>query len=277
MKDYSQMKKLLDYERNLSEILKKNDPLAIAFSGGLDSTLLAKFADSILNRVLLVHVSSPLTKKKETLNAVKWAKENKIELVTLSIDPLKNKKVRRNPEDRCYHCKKVIFKKVLSVAKNAGIKSLADGTNKDDFGDFRPGMKAAGELGVIHPLAEAGLGKKEIRILSKKLGITDWKKPAAACLATRIPYGTALDIKTLDRIEACENLLEEIGIRSSRVRAFGDFAVIETAPSDFHFALKNKASIIKTFKKCGFRRILLDVEGYRTGSLNHPASDFQIR
>lgn len=262
--------KYAGYEKNLSDILKRHDPLAIAFSGGLDSTLLAKFADSILKRVLLVHVASPLTKEKETLAAEKWAKENKIELVILRMDPLKNKKVRMNPEDRCYHCKKAIFSKVLSIVENAGIKSLADGTNKDDFSDFRPGMKAADELGVIHPLAEAGLGKNEIRNLSKKLGIKDWKKPAAACLATRIPFGTALDLKTLEKIEECENLLEKIGLRSSRVRVFGNFAVMETDPANFQLVLKNKATVLKTFKECGFNRILLDIEGYRTGSLNNP-------
>ena len=233
------------HEKKLRSVIGGMKSLAIAFSGGLDSTCLAAFSHGILgDRLLLVHVRSPLSPAKESKAAIAWAKSKGIRTLVLSLNPLSDKKVQSNPADRCYHCKKLIMSEVRKYASKHGMEHVADGSNVDDLGDYRPGFKATEELGIIHPLMEAGFGKKQIRILAKRLKLANWNTPSSACLASRIPYGTGLDMKDLARIDKAEDFLRGKGFIGCRVRLITkDSAAIEVAPSMFGKVLSARTEI----------------------------------
>ncbi len=260
----------MDYEAELIEILKVCGRLAIAYSGGTDSTLLAAAANKALGRdnVLLVHIDSPLLPQAERVFAEKWAGSEGCNLLKVHLNPLENEQIRKNDEQRCYYCKKHVMSIVIKEAALRGISTVADGTNTDDFGDYRPGMKASDELGIRHPFVEAGMGKKAIRALAEKYNLPNWNNPAAACLASRIPYHTELDADILKRIDSAESFLFSLGFRGCRVRYLDGRARIETSVNDIADAAAMRTEIIQGIKNCGFKGVLLDLEGYRQGSLN---------
>jgi uncharacterized protein len=175
-----------------------------------------------------------------------------------------------NPVDRCYYCKKNIFSKIIEIAKKSNIEFIADGSNIDDMGDYRPGMKAVKELGVVSPLKEAGMGKDDIRLLSRELGLPTWDKPSYACLASRIPYGEKIDREKLEMVDKAEQYLISLGFRQLRVRHHGNMARIEVLSNErdrfFDTGLMDK--VYEELKKIGFKYVALDLKGYRTGSMN---------
>lgn len=253
----------------LDSIIRDLGSFVVAFSGGVDSSFLLHRAAVILkDKVTAVTIRTPYIPAREIQEAVEFARSGGIKHTILEINfPAA---IKHNPVERCYLCKKTLFTEILDFADTYGFKYVTDGTNADDTGDFRPGIKALRELGVISPLLEAGLTKNDIREMMKRDGLEIWDKPAMACLLTRIPYGTEVRDETLRMIEAGENLLFEKGFPGTRVRVHGDVARIECMPGFIEKIVlaPDRESIISSLKKIGFRYVSLDLEGYRTGSLN---------
>lgn len=243
---------------------------AIAFSGGVDSTFLLKAAhDELGEKVLAVSAVSVLSPKRETEAAAAFCKKEGVRLVTIQIDPLKIPGFKNNPENRCYICKKEIFSKIRSLALENGIYTVCDGSNADDTGDYRPGMQAINELGIKSPLLECGFTKKDIRELSKEMGLPSWNKPSAACLASRFVYGEEITAEKLKMVENAEDFLQELGFRQKRVRIHGDnLARIEVMPEDFEKILESKEKINNYIRSLGFTYTTLDIQGFRSGSMN---------
>lgn len=257
--------------KKLKENIKKLGSVAIAFSGGVDSTLLAKVCKDVLgHKAIAITVFAPMHSSREIQEALVFGKKigikhNVIKFSEIDIDGFKE-----NPMDRCYICKKKIFSDIKKEAEKYGIKYVVDGSNMDDLQDYRPGLKAIEELEVISPLKEAGLTKEDIRYLSKKLELPTWNKPAFACLVSRIPYGEEITKKKLNMIEKSEDYLREIGFRQYRVRCHGDISRIEVAPEErtkfFHIGVLD--GINNKFKELGFSYVSMDLEGYKMGKMN---------
>jgi len=251
----------------LINYLKSFENAAIAFSGGVDSTFLLQAArDAYGDNVIAMTVNSPYIPDWEIEEATALAEKLKVKhiIVNASIaEPIK-----RNPKDRCYLCKTFIFNMLKEVARSHGFDNVMDGTNAEDSEDDRPGMKALKELGIISPLKDTGFTKKEIRHFSKIKDLPTWEKPAYACLLTRLPYNTELNLDVLKRIEKSEKFLIDMGIRAVRVRSHENLARIETSPDNitriFEENLMGKISF--QLKRYGFQYVTLDMEGYRTGS-----------
>lgn len=263
--------KPLPEEVALSAFLKRNGRVAIAFSGGCDSTLLTAFAVRELGaeNVLPVHVSTPMTIANETQTARRIAARLGVRCLELETDVLRLPEVVRNDKWRCYHCKKQIFSQILHAASGEGFRTLLDGANTDDSGDWRPGAKAADELGVLHPFVECGFGKRLIRLVSRRMGLPSWTMPAAACLASRIPTGIALTKELLQRCGNAENILAELGFSGCRVRCLeGNRASLEFRGPALSRALRMRQEIEKALSVCGFAEIRIDPEGYRRGAMN---------
>ncbi len=256
----------------LAAELRRHDRLAIAFSGGTDSTLLAEAARRLLGaeRVLLLHARSVFLPGSDRLFAESWAESAGLRLIPVDFEPLAEPAVRANDELRCYHCKKIIFSRLLEVARQNGFVQLADGANLDDQGDYRPGMRAAAELEVVHPLLAAGMTKAMIRRLAGEYGLPNAEQPASACLASRVPTGTALDAAVLMRIDRAEMALRELGFGQLRVRAFGELAKLELPAADFATVLARRDAVLRVVREAGFREVTLDLAGYRTGAMNRP-------
>ncbi len=243
---------------------------AIAFSGGVDSTFLLKVAhDELGEKAIAISALSVLSPKRETEAAAAFCRNEGIRYFTFQIDPLKIHRFKNNPENRCYICKKEIFTKIISLALKNGVFTVCDGSNADDTGDYRPGMKALAELGIKSPLLQCGFTKSDVRELSKEMGLPSWNKPSAACLASRFVYGEEITEKKLKMVENAEDFLHGKGFSQLRIRIHGEnLARIEVKPEDFRKILENKDEITKYFKSLGFIYTSLDLIGFRSGSMN---------
>lgn len=255
----------------LKENLKSHESVLIAFSGGVDSTFLLKVAYDVLqDKVIAVTATSSTYPKRELNEAKKYAKSIGVRHIIIESEELDIKGYSQNPVNRCYYCKKELYSKLKKVADENGIKYILDGSNFDDIGDYRPGMKAARELGVISPLKEAELTKEEIRTYSKEMGLPTWDKPSFACLSSRFPYGNEINSKKLKMVEDAEQFLLDLGFKQVRVRHHGEIARIEVAPDErikfFDLDVMNKVG--NKLKDIGYTYVTLDILGYKTGSMN---------
>jgi uncharacterized protein len=251
--------------------MSRLENLAIAFSGGVDSTFLLYVAHQVLGkRVLAVTALSAFYPDRESDEAIAFAQKYGIRQITCTVDELEIKGFAQNPLNRCYLCKSNLFGIFNRAIEQEGIKHLAEGSNADDVGDYRPGMQAVKELQVLSPLREAGLTKDEIRLLSKEMGLPTWDKPSFACLASRIPYGEPITREKLDAVDAAEQMLIDAGFRQARVRHHGKLARIEISPGqlDKIVAPAMRDKVITNMKKLGFAYVTVDLQGYRTGSMN---------
>jgi TIGR00268 family protein len=259
----------------LCEIIRGYRKAAVAFSGGVDSSLLCAIAREALgDEAVAITVVSPMLPRSELRDAQELVRL--VGIAHLLVDaPTIEEDVAANPIDRCYHCKKREFAAIMEAAAARGVGIVLDGTNVDDEGDYRPGMRALAELGVRSPLREAGLGKEEIRELSRRLGLPTADKPAFACLASRVPYGERIDAAKLARIERAEDYLRAHGIRQFRVRSHGDLARIEVAPEErsAFFSEAFLDDMAAAFESFGFRYSSLDLAGYKRGNLNKAILD----
>jgi uncharacterized protein len=243
--------------------------VSVAFSGGVDSTLLLKVAVEVLGEnALPITVNGAMLPRSEFKEALDLAKAIGATPLVLEADVFSLDNFVKNQSDRCYHCKKFIFTQIKTAAQQNGFDVILDGSNLDDMKDYRPGVKALGELGVFSPLKEAGLTKQNIRDLSAYLGLPTAAKPAMACLATRIPTDTPITPKALKAIEAGEEALKALGLTQYRLRLLGDTAKIECDPKDFLAIIENRFTLVETLKSLGIKTITLDLAGYGMGNMN---------
>jgi len=261
--------------RKLENALENLQSAVVAYSGGLDSTFLLKFAVDTLGRdnVVAVTARSATYPESEYKEARLLAKKIGARLVTIHTNELKDERFMSNPVNRCYYCKAELFRKLSAIAKRYKKSAVLDGTNRDDLKDIRHGRKAAAEYDVRSPLLEAGLTKDDIRRFSKSLGLSTHDKPSFACLASRIPFGRAISVKDLAKVDRAEEFLKKSGLRQVRVRLHGDIARIEVSGKDFAKAVRESGSITAHLKRLGFTYVTLDLAGYRTGSMHEAVID----
>jgi uncharacterized protein len=255
----------------LKAYIASMESAAVAFSGGVDSTFLATAAHQVLGRnMVAVTVVSSIIPRLEKKMAVEYAGKAGIPHTVLELDALTIPELRDNVVDRCYYCKKVIFSRIKETAAEKGLKNVFDGTNVDDRGDYRPGIRALEELGIISPLKECGFKKEDVRELSREMKLPTWDLPSMACLASRFPYGTVITEQKLKTVDRAEDFLREHGLEVVRVRHLGDTARIETNADSIPRFLNEsfRRTVIKKLRSLGFIYIDLDLEGYRTGSMN---------
>lgn len=251
--------------------------LAVAFSGGVDSAFLLKTAHDVLgSRVLAVTIRAAIFPMRETDEAAKFCSTYGIRQIVCTVDPLKIEGFAQNPKNRCYLCKRRMMQTVLETAKEQRAAFVAEGSNQDDEGDYRPGHQAVAELGILSPLREAGLLKAEIRELSGRMGLATWDKPSYACLASRFVYGEGITPQKLVMVDRAEQLLLESGFHQMRVRIHGNMARIEVLPEEFDRMMQEtvRMQILERFRELGFTYVTLDLQGYRTGSMNEFGSAF---
>jgi uncharacterized protein len=240
----------------------------------VDSTLLLKVAHDVLGDDVIAGLAIlPALPEREIANARVVAADIGVPLVTVDVDPLALPAYRANAPDRCYVCKRAIALQLLDYAQREGYAFVVDGANADDEGDYRPGQRAARELGIRSPLQEVGLTKEEIRALARELDLPNWDRPAFACLATRVPYGTSLTEAVLARIDAAERRLHALGFRQYRVRHHGDVARVEVPLGAFDRLLAQREALVAALKAAGYAYVTLDLEGFRSGSMNEVLED----
>lgn len=250
------------------------EKIAIAFSGGVDSTFLLKVAHNVLgNNAIAITIKSVNNPKRELEEAIQFTKQHNIELIILEANTLSIPEFSKNPKNRCYLCKKQLLSQIIEVANQKGINVVAEGSNADDSLEYRPGSVAISELNVKSPLKDVGLTKDEIRILSKQLNLKTADKPSFACLVTRIPYNEEITVEKLQMIEQAEQIMFNLGFKQLRVRHHGNIARIEVSKNNLNsfeevFKESLRSEIYNSFKKIGFEFVCIDLLGYRTGSFD---------
>ena len=256
------------YQR-LCKLIESKGSALVAFSGGIDSTLLAKAAsDSLGDKAAAVTIDSSTLPRRELKNAKRTAREIGIKHLVVRHDELNNKEFRKNSPDRCYHCKLESISVLKKISKELGFNSILFGVNYDDLNDHRPGHKALGEGGICTPLLDTGLTKDDVRALARELRLSNYNKPSMACLSSRIPYGEEITGEKLRMVEEAEEVVMDSGIGRARVRHYNELARIEVPPKEFPVILKDKDRIVNSLKRLGFKYITLDLQGYRSGSMN---------
>ena len=267
----------MEKQTQLEKYLKTLKKVAIAYSGGIDSSYLLFTANKVLskNQVLAVIANGIMVPRKDYEEAITFLKENHFQYIEVPYKPLKITEFRENHKDRCYHCKKELMTILKKAANENGYEYLLDGKNADDLIVYRPGNKATEEVGIISPLAKFEISKEEIRQYSKTLGIPFWNKPSNSCLATRFPYNTNLTEEGLKKVEESEEIIKSIGIKKVRVRVHDSIARIEVNPEDFQLILsnikmknKNGKNIVEKIKALGFSYVTLDLSGLKSGSFD---------
>lgn len=255
----------------LTQLLSESDRLLVAFSAGVDSTFLLKAASlTIGDRAVALTASSASVPPGELAAAKTFTASLGCRHIVLDSHELDNPSYAQNPVNRCFFCKDELYRICRAEADKLGIQTIVDGTNLDDLKDHRPGLQAANEWGVRHPLVEAGMTKDDIRLYSRALNLPTWDKPSSPCLSSRFPYGTAIDLEKLKKVGACEVFLKQLRFREFRVRFHGELARIEVAQSEIDRLLEKEIrdAIVKKFKEVGFNYVSLDLQGFRSGSLN---------
>jgi len=273
-------KELLDKYEELKKYIASFESVAIAFSSGVDSTFLLYAAkESLGDNVIAITATSCSFPKRELNEAKEYCDKLGIRHFIIESEELKIEGFSNNPKNRCYLCKRELFEKIGKVAKENGIKEIAEGSNIDDNGDYRPGLQAVAELGVKSPLRHVGFVKQDIRDLSEYLGIPTWNKQSFACLSSRFPYGELISEKKLKMVDNAEQLLLDMGFHQLRVRIHGDVARIELMPDEFPKFMEEtiRTTVYKKFKEYGFSYVALDVLGYRTGSMNETLDQTSIQ
>lgn len=255
----------------LREYLKSLESVAVAFSSGVDSTFLLKTAkDTLGDNVIAVTARSCSFPGRELNEALEFCQKEGIRHFVCESEELSIDGFAQNPKNRCYLCKKELFRKIQEIADENGIAAIAEGSNMDDMGDYRPGLTAVAELGIKSPLRHCNLTKADIRALSRYLNLPTWKKQSFACLSSRFVYGETITEEKLGMVDKAEQLLLDMGFHQVRVRIHGMMARIEIDPSEFAMLMEenNRMKITGEFKKYGFTYVSLDLMGYRTGSMN---------